>query len=831
MKHNKLLVALPLAVATLLSGCGGSGDAGEHVVRTIFAVGDIVEGVEDGDPIEGNVGDNDKGTGLSFALAAGSTPANGSLTFNADGSFSYTPNADFFGTDSVTYVATGSGGETDSAVLTFNVMNDFETIDEYGWQLAWGDNFEQAEVDTTLWQSENTSIVDNQLVVSGTGDMTAMLSSVASIASGRVEASIRIDSGNGADVNFAILPMTDLYDGDNLLSLVEVLKGKLAAGAHYGIGIVNGVQYNSAINDNAATEFYLYAVEWDASEIRWYVNNEHILTVDNLNTWGYNGTDSVTVSQDGPFNQDMKIGAHVAADASITIDYINVYSCDSSVAPAITNCASNVSRSIARQASDRIETVGPVTTTIFADGYFEDDQKVSDLTPAQWHHTDEIIEFGLSNWNSPTLQVRDLENQRGLVIEVTHPAGDANIGISAPGIELVGHQMMLNFDMYIDSAATTTETFDIRMETGWPYLGALVWNTSELQLDTWVSYSIPVSDFVDSPFIAPDWLNWIPGVGAGDPLPVDTANIGSLLTIEFHGAVHFQLDNISLTCVNAESCVQAPLNVQKETDAQAAPNTLYEAENWLAAGDVATEDTADDGGGQNVGWIDAGDFLEYTISAPMDGNYYVEYRLASQGGSDGFDFSIDGTVVDSQTVSDTGGWQNWSTQTSAEFFMTAGQHTARFDFAGGAINLNWFKVYEPVFEIFIEAEDYEAAGDVATEDTADEGGGLNVGWIDAGDFLEYTVNIPADGSYQIEYRLASQGGSDGFETSVGGVVVDTQTVPDTGGWQEWTSVKSTVNLVAGEQTLRVDFVGGAINVNWIKITNQTAVVAARQRAA
>ena len=67
----------------------------------------------------------------------------------------------------------------------------------------------------------------------------------------------------------------------------------------------------------------------------------------------------------------------------------------------------------------------------------------------------------------------------------------------------------------------------------------------------------------------------------------------------------------------------------------------------------------------------------------------------------------------------------------------------------------------------------------------DEGGGENVGFVDPGDFLEYTVNIPADGTYTIDYRLASSGGSDGFETLVGGVLVDTQTLADTGGWQEW----------------------------------------------
>ena len=50
-----------------------------------------------------NDGDED-GTPITAVLVAG--PANGSVAFNADGSFVYTPNANFFGVDTFTYQAT-----------------------------------------------------------------------------------------------------------------------------------------------------------------------------------------------------------------------------------------------------------------------------------------------------------------------------------------------------------------------------------------------------------------------------------------------------------------------------------------------------------------------------------------------------------------------------------------------------------------------------------------------------------------------------------------------------------------------------------------------------
>jgi large repetitive protein len=71
----------------------------------------------------GNDSDPD-GDALTAVLVA--APANGSLTLNADGSFAYTPNADFAGTDSFTYMA--NDGLVDSApatvTITVNPVND-----------------------------------------------------------------------------------------------------------------------------------------------------------------------------------------------------------------------------------------------------------------------------------------------------------------------------------------------------------------------------------------------------------------------------------------------------------------------------------------------------------------------------------------------------------------------------------------------------------------------------------------------------------------------------------------------------------------------------------
>ena len=44
---------------------------------------------------------------------------------------------------------------------------------------------------------------------------------------------------------------------------------------------------------------------------------------------------------------------------------------------------------------------------------------------------------------------------------------------------------------------------------------------------------------------------------------------------------------------------------------------------------------------------------------------------------------------------------------------------------------------------------------VDIEATTDSGGGYNVGWFDAGEWLEYTVNVPSAGDYTLTARVAT----------------------------------------------------------------------------
>ncbi|PYR01598.1 MAG: hypothetical protein DMG00_31010, partial [Acidobacteria bacterium] len=92
--------------------------------------------------------------------------------------------------------------------------------------------------------------------------------------------------------------------------------------------------------------------------------------------------------------------------------------------------------------------------------------------------------------------------------------------------------------------------------------------------------------------------------------------------------------------------------------------------------------------------------------------------------------------------------------------------------------------------------------DVDLEPSTD--GGNDVGWIAAGEWLNYTVNVSAAGSYVVTFRVASLGQGGTFHLEMNGVNVSGAiTIPDTGSWQNWQSVGQTVTLQAGQQKARL----------------------------
>jgi beta-glucanase (GH16 family) len=119
--------------------------------------------------------------------------------------------------------------------------------------------------------------------------------------------------------------------------------------------------------------------------------------------------------------------------------------------------------------------------------------------------------------------------------------------------------------------------------------------------------------------------------------------------------------------------------------------------------------------------------------------------------------------------------------------------------------------------------------DVDVETCSDAGGGYDVGWTAAGEWLNYSINAAYTGLYNINLRVASLGAGGTFHIEIDGAnVTGTMTVPDTAGWQTWQSVGVTgINIKSGIHIMKLVMdangaTGGVGNFNSIQVSGNTA---------
>ncbi|RSK48045.1 beta-1,3-glucanase family protein [Hymenobacter rigui] len=125
------------------------------------------------------------------------------------------------------------------------------------------------------------------------------------------------------------------------------------------------------------------------------------------------------------------------------------------------------------------------------------------------------------------------------------------------------------------------------------------------------------------------------------------------------------------------------------------------------------------------------------------------------------------------------------------------------------------------FSITLQAEAANVNNGMTVETTTDTGGGQNMGYVDAGDYLVWNnINFPTTGQYTIEYRVASGagGGTISSDLNAGSIQFGNSAIPATGGWQTWTTVAKTVTINAGTYNFGIYAQSGGWNINWVRIT-------------
>lgn len=290
--------------------------------------------------------------------------------------------------------------------------------------------------------------------------------------------------------------------------------------------------------------------------------------------------------------------------------------------------------------------------------------------------------------------------------------------------------------------------------------------------------------------------------------------------------------------------------------------------------------TADGGsGGVIVNFTKPGEWLKYSVNVAQAGKYNIGLRVACLKTGGTVHLEIDGTKVGSSiTVSDTGSWTTWKTITINNVTLPAGNHILKlaFDTAGslgyvGDFNyLSFTPVVQPPppppppgytgkpfkgttvsigsTSSTIEFENFDDGGEgvayhdvestnlpkttyrtsgVDIEAISDGAAGYGVGFVKAGEWLKYTINVLADGTYDLDVRLASLTGGGAYHFELDGVrLTSNATVPKSGAWTTYTTQRvGTVSMKAGLHVLRVVFdsngsTGYVANFNWLKFTRR-----------
>lgn len=328
------------------------------------------------------------------------------------------------------------------------------------------------------------------------------------------------------------------------------------------------------------------------------------------------------------------------------------------------------------------------------------------------------------------------------------------------------------------------------------------------------------------------WKTWV-DVERTVTLPAGTNNLQLFVVTGGFNLNWFKLENIE---------------PEAELIPEAVVSRVIEAESFSSMNGVVLEATKDVGGGKDVSYIDTGDWMNYEnadLLIPRTAVYKVTYRVAAlnAGGVIELKDIMSGALLDTVSVPKTDGWQTW-VDVVREVTLPQGLTKLQVFAKVGGFNFNLFKVEsiaspsggatppttppaavatpETIFPYVLQTENYSSMAGIKTEKTSDVGGGLNVGYIEAGDWMSYStskIKAPFTGKYKVSYRVASlTGGADfAFNDITTNTTIGTVTVPKTGGWQQWQTIETEVNLTAGDHTFTLVAKTGSANINWIQI--------------
>ncbi|MBU2912642.1 carbohydrate-binding domain-containing protein [Reichenbachiella agariperforans] len=289
----------------------------------------------------------------------------------------------------------------------------------------------------------------------------------------------------------------------------------------------------------------------------------------------------------------------------------------------------------------------------------------------------------LQNNNTITVEFPDSDGHvSSMILEVSKydqaVSVTDGIGLASPP-SAIESNTTLNFTVNYSASTTRDLIVEFWSSTGWLGQGKTVVNAGSGSSSVSINLNTaptPGTGYVIKTSIRPTNGNWTTA------LDTDQAN------------------NITVTAPSLQTPYGSP--------APAVPGKV-EAENYDNGGEgVAYHDTdatnngsqyrsdgvdieacGDTGGGYNIGWMNAGEWLEYSVNFTVTQNYDFFPRLASLNGGAQYRFLVDGVdVTGTKNLTATGGWQSYSTHHLRDIHVTSGTHIVRFEVISGGLNFN-----------------------------------------------------------------------------------------------------------------------------------------------
>ena len=268
----------------------------------------------------------------------------------------------------------------------------------------------------------------------------------------------------------------------------------------------------------------------------------------------------------------------------------------------------------------------------------------------------------------------------------------------------------------------------------------------------------------------------------------------------------------------------------------------------------------------DIGWVQDGEWLEYTIDVAEAGSYDLGLLMGTKNNGRSVEVSFtragDETAYRSVNVEtrNTGSYASFAENEAQGIALEAGRQTVRIAFEGKDQDFRAFTLEAgeaapepeptpsdgqtpypgpsaPVLSadgtLRVEASNYDAGGEgVSWHDTtsgivgngATDGGRTGsdveqadgaIVWISDGEWLEYTIDVAVAGRYELDVSTASTQNGQGLDFEVfrageGAAYASSDRIsaPNTGSWQSYQTSTAALDLEAGTQVVRVNFTGG-----------------------